>query len=31
MLRDIVAVSSEVIDSGGTRLPWIRISNLHFS
>ena len=31
MLRDIVAVSTEVIDSGGTRLPWIRIGNLHFS
>lgn len=31
MLRDIVAVSSEVIDSGSTRLPWIRIANLHFS
>ncbi|WP_395687551.1 TldD/PmbA family protein [Caenimonas koreensis] len=31
MLRDIVAVSREVIDGGSTRLPWIRISNLHFS
>jgi PmbA protein len=31
MLRDIVAVSSEVIDAGSTRLPWIRIANLHFS
>ena len=31
MLRDIVAVSTEVIDSGGMRLPWLRIGNLHFS
>jgi PmbA protein len=31
MLRDVVAVSSEVIDAGATRLPWIRIANLHFS
>lgn len=31
MLRDIVAVSREVIDSGSTRLPWLRIANLHFS
>lgn len=31
MLRDIVAVSAEVIDSGALRLPWLRISNLHFS
>jgi PmbA protein len=31
MLRDIVAVSREVIDSGSVRLPWIRIDNLHFS
>lgn len=31
MLRDIVAVSRESIDSGATRLPWLRIANLHFS
>lgn len=31
MLKDIVAVSREVIDSGSLRRPWIRISNLHFS
>jgi PmbA protein len=31
MLRDIVAVSREVIDGGSERLPWIRIANLHFS
>jgi hypothetical protein len=31
MLRDVVAVSREAIDSGATRLPWIRIANLHFS
>jgi PmbA protein len=31
MLKDIVAVSREVIDGGSTRLPWLRIANLHFS
>ena len=31
MLRDIVAVSRERIDSGALRLPWLRIANLHFS
>jgi PmbA protein len=31
MLRDIVAVSREVIDGGAQRLPWIRIANLHYS
>jgi PmbA protein len=31
MLKDIVAVSREAIDSGALRLPWIRIANLHFS
>ena len=31
MLRDIAAVSQECIDTGALRLPWIRISNLHFS
>jgi PmbA protein len=31
MLRDIVAVSRERIDTGGLALPWLRIANLHFS
>lgn len=31
MLRDIVGVSRECIDSGDLRLPWLRIANLHFS
>jgi PmbA protein len=31
MLRDIVGVSRERIDSGGLALPWIRVANLHFS
>jgi len=31
MLRDIVAVSRERLDSGAFRLPWLRIANLHFS
>jgi len=31
VLRDVVAVSREVIDGGSERLPWIRIGNLHFS
>ncbi len=31
MLRDIVGVSRERIDSGGLLLPWLRIANLHFS
>ena len=31
MLRDIVGVSRESIDSGDLRLPWLRIANLHFS
>lgn len=31
MLKDIAAVSREVIDSGALRLPWLRIGNLHFS
>ncbi|MES2633036.1 MAG: metallopeptidase TldD-related protein [Pseudomonadota bacterium] len=31
MLKDIVAVSREVIDSGSLSLPWLRINNLHFS
>jgi len=31
MLRDIVGVSRERIDSGGLLLPWVRVANLHFS
>lgn len=31
MLRDIVAVSRERIDTGGRALPWLRIANLNFS
>ncbi|MDB5872841.1 MAG: hypothetical protein JWQ07_2283 [Ramlibacter sp.] len=31
MLRDIVAVSRERIDTGSLVLPWLRIANLHFS
>ena len=31
MLRDIVAVSRERLDTGAFRLPWLRIANLHFS
>jgi PmbA protein len=31
MLKDIVAASRDTIDSGARRLPWIRVSNLHFS
>jgi PmbA protein len=31
MLKDIVAVSRDAIDTGARRLPWIRIANLHFS
>ena len=31
MLRDIVAVSRERLDTGSLCLPWIRIANLHFS
>ncbi len=31
MLRDIVAVSRERIDTGAVCLPWLRIANLHFS
>lgn len=31
MLRDIAAVSREAIDAGATRLPWLRVANLHFS
>lgn len=31
MLKDVVAVSRETIDTGALRLPWIRIANLHFS
>ena len=31
MLRDIVAVSRESLDTGALCLPWIRVANLHFS
>jgi PmbA protein len=31
MLRDISGVSSERVDAGALLLPWLRISNLHFS
>lgn len=31
MLRDVVAVSRERIDTGGTCLPWLRVRGLHFS
>ncbi len=31
MLRDVVAVSIERLDTGDTLLPWLRISGLHFS
>ena len=31
MLRDVVAVSRERIDTGVLVLPWLRVANLHFS
>lgn len=31
MLKDVVAVSRERIDTGAFLLPWLRIGNLHFS
>ena len=31
MLRDIVAISRDRLDTGAFRLPWLRIANLHFS
>jgi PmbA protein len=31
MLRDVVAVSRERIDTGAYLLPWVRIGGLHFS
>lgn len=31
MLRDVVAVSRERIDTGSFLLPWVRIGGLHFS
>jgi PmbA protein len=31
MLRDVAGVSRERIDSGALLLPWLRVSNLHFS
>jgi PmbA protein len=31
MLRDVVALSRERIDTGALCLPWLRIADLHFS
>jgi PmbA protein len=31
MLKDVLAVSSERLDTGSTVLPWLRIGGLHFS
>jgi hypothetical protein len=31
MLRDIVAVSRERIDTGSLLLPWVRVSGVHYS
>lgn len=31
MLKDVMAVSTERIDSGSSALPWLRIGGLHFS
>ncbi len=31
MLRDVVAVSAERLDTGQTLLPWLRVEGLHFS
>ncbi|MCF8159981.1 MAG: hypothetical protein K9J76_04725 [Polaromonas sp.] len=31
MLRDVVAVSAERIDTGNWCMPWVRVSGLHFS
>jgi PmbA protein len=31
MLRDVIAVSRERIDTGSEALPWLRIGGLHFS
>jgi len=31
MLRDVVAVSRERLDTGDALLPWVRVSGLHFS
>jgi PmbA protein len=31
MLRDVIAVSQERIDTGSFLLPWVRIGGLHFS
>jgi PmbA protein len=31
MMRDVVAVSAERLDTGAQCLPWLRISGLHFS
>ena len=31
MLRDVLAVSAERIDTGASCMPWVRIGGLHFS
>jgi PmbA protein len=31
MLRDVLAVSTERIDTGAACMPWLRIGGLHFS
>lgn len=31
MLKDVIAVSRERLDTGGTCLPWLRVKGLHFS
>jgi len=31
LLKSVVAVSRERIDTGGTLMPWVRVSGLHFS
>ena len=31
MLRDVLAVSQERLDTGAALLPWVRVGGLHFS
>ena len=31
MLKDVLAVSRERLDTGTLLLPWVRIGDLHFS
>ena len=31
MLRDVVGVSAERIDTGGWYMPWVRVFGLHFT